>query len=80
MNVWINKFIGDALHRKLNSLTVITVLKCHYYSWIVDFQYLKNSENFLNLGPKQLKYSVFLSSIQSLIFKQLGIQRSTETE
>jgi len=80
MNVWINKVTGDALYRKLNSLTtVIIIFKCHYFSWIADFQNLQNFENFLNYNRKQFKDSFFLNSFQSVISNSyLGIQSSIE--
>jgi len=81
MNVWINKVIGDALHRKLNSLTVIIIFECHYFSWIADFQNLQNFENFLNYNRKQFIDLFFLNSFQSLISNgYLRIQSSTEIE
>ena len=81
MNVWISNVTGDALHRKLNSLTVITLFKYRYFSWTADFQNLQNSENFLNYNHKHFKDFFFLNSFQSSISNSyIGIQGSTEIE
>jgi len=71
MNVWINKFTGDVLHRKLNSLTVITIFECHYFSWIADFQICKMFNISLIRIANISKISFFLNSFQSFIYKEL---------
>ena len=71
MNVWINKVTGDALHRKLNSLTVITIFKDHYFSWIAHFQNLQNSE-LIKLESQTIQIIHFFSEqFSETHFKQL---------